>query len=65
MNELRKSFAPLKACDFFQLEQTANAAKSAVTECGCHPEEPQATKDPHSLDFTMLGELQIPRCRSG
>jgi len=32
---------------------------------GCHPEEPKATKDLHFLDFTIVGELQILRCRSG
>jgi len=41
----------LRVCDFFQFEETANAANRATTDGGCHPEKPKATKDLHFLDF--------------
>jgi len=58
-------FASLRACDFFQFEQIANAADRARTYRGCHPEESKATKDLHFVDFDIFGKLQTLRCAQG
>jgi len=47
----KTSVVILRVCDFFQFEETANAAHRATTHGGCHPEKPKATKDLHFLDF--------------
>jgi len=76
----RRIFAQftLRVCDFFQFEETANAANRATTHGGCHPEKPKATKDLHFLDFhdarrtadpfakfTLSGQTADPSLRSG